>query len=252
MRQKENRNMSGDAKESREAQSSKGEKDKSAVFLPGGLSKSEPAPPPESGDVQYLSAQEWNIEEEISTLKSRLIYNPDAPPGHMGPFVERCVGRDPETKKMRVVKMPAREVTILPSQIMRYRGSVIQDKQSTHKADVLIGQQRYGYVFDRFFYHNKAKLARCALVEDRTHQAGLMYERVVDKRTRRAFARIRRIKNTQDPMYEIVGASETDYRDLKRLYERHFLRSNDQGADDPALDQLISDGLPLADGFMTG
>ena len=243
--------MSGDKKESREAQPSK-EEAKAPSFLANGLSKSEPAPPPESGDVQYLSQQEWDLEAEISTMKSRLMYDPDAGPGHTGPFVDRCVGRDPETKKMRVVKLPAREIPILPTQVMRYRGSVIQDKQSTHKSDVIVGRQRFGYIFDRFFYHNKAKLARCALVEDRLHQAGLMYERVVDKQSRKAFARIRRIKNTQDPMYEVVGASETDYRDLKRLYERHFLRRNDQGASDPALDQLISDGLPLADGFMAG
>ena len=243
--------MSGDKKdESREAQPAKVVK--TPAFLPGGLTKSEPVPPPESGDIQYLSQQEWNIEEEISTLKSRLAIDPDAGEGHTGPFVDVCVGRDPETKKMRVVKMPARESQILPSQVMRYRGSVIQDKQSTHKADVLIGKQRHGYIFDRFFYHNKTKLARCALVEDRAHQAGLLYERVVDKVSRRVFARIRRIKNTQDPMYEVIGASETDYRDLKRLYERHFLRRNDQGANDPALDKLISDGIPLTDGFMAG
>ena len=243
--------MSGDKRESREAQSSK-EEAKAPVFLEKGLSKSEPAPPPESGDVVYLSKQEWDLQSEISTLSSRIMYDPDAGEGHAGPWIDSCVGRDPETKKLRVVKLPAREVRILPHQVMRFRGSVIQDKQSTHKADVLVGRQRYGYVFDRFFYHNKSKLARCALVEDRVHQAGLMYERAVDKLTRKAFARIRRINNTQDPAYEVIGATETDYRDLKRLFERHFLRRNDQGANDPALDQLISDGIPLADGFMAG
>jgi hypothetical protein len=247
---KENQNMSGDKNESREAQA---KPEKAPAFLTKGLSKSEPTPPPESGDVQYLTKQEWNIEEEISTLKSRIVRDPDInAEKHSGPWVEVCVGRDPETKHLRVVRMPGREIEILPSQVMRYRGSVIQDRQSTHKADVLIGRQRHGYVFDRFFYHNKAKLARCALVEDRVHQAGLMYERVVDKLTRKVFSRIRRIKGTQDPMYEVVGASETDYRDLRRLYDRYFLRRNDQGANDPALDQLISDGLPLADGFMAG
>jgi hypothetical protein len=244
--------MSGDLKASREAQPAKDKPEKSPVFLPGGLSKSEPAPPPESGDIQYLAKQEWDIEKEISTLKTRLMLDPDAGEGHPGPFVDQVVGRDPDTRKLRVVRMPAREVEILPSQVMRYRGSVIMDLNSTHKADVLVGKQRYGYVFDRFFYFKKVKLTRCALVEDRIHQAFLMYETVIDKRTRAPFARIRQIKNTQDPAYEVVGAVETDYRDLKRLYERYFLRRNDQGANDPALNQLISDTMPAVDGFMSG
>jgi hypothetical protein len=44
-----------------------------------------------------------------------------------------------------------------------------------------------------------------------------------------------------DPMYKVIGASEGDYRDLKRLFERHFLyKPQDDLSDDIGLKALIA------------
>jgi hypothetical protein len=73
-----------------------------------------------------------------------------------------------------------------------------------------------------------------------------MYEKFVDKRSRKPIARIRRIRAAMgqlldDPMYKVIGASEGDYRDLKRLFERHFLyKPQDDLSDDIGLKALIA------------
>jgi hypothetical protein len=130
---------------------------------------------------------------------------------------------------------------------MRYLGNVVMDLNSVHTGNVIFQRRRFGYVFDRFFYHNNKKLARCCMVDDRIHQAGLVFEKFVHRKAQRAMARIRRIPGQGDaPMYEVIGAKETDYRDLKRLYERHFLNRSDRiVVDDPAFTKLIEGAMPL-------
>jgi hypothetical protein len=248
-------------KKSREAPAPKDEKEQTDAFKPGSMLEREsekvdtPAiikersssdeKKPESKDVEYLSYQEILIGEEKNTLKDRLVEAPDLGSAATD-YIERCMGMNPETKRLRVVRIPAKRVPILPGQIMRYLGNVIQDLNSVHTGNIVFQRRRWGYVFDRFFYYNGKKLVRCCLVEDRIHQAGLMYEKYVQRKTRRAKARIRRIPGTDAPMYEVVGAKETDYRDLKRLYERHFLNLSDRLEDaDPAFMKLIESGMPL-------
>lgn len=207
--------------------------------------KSDPEPPKESDDIEYLSVQEITVGEEINTLRTRLIEDPDAGANHAGPWTERCIGRNPETGKLQVVRIPAKEIEILPHQVVHYRGSVVMDLNATHSGNVVVGHTRYGYVFDRFYRYGKRKYERCCLVENRVHQAGLIYEKDVNEKTRKAFARIKRIPKSSEPMYEVIGAKETDYRDLKRLFERYFLKKHDRVEDDdPALDQLLGK-IPL-------
>jgi len=205
-----------------------------------------PPPAPESMDIVYLTQAEYSMGTEFNTLRTRLIQDPMVhSESHTGPWVEVCVGRDPETRKMRVVRLPAKLVPILPEQVIHYRGSVIMDKQAVRKEDVVIGGKRHGYIFDRFYEYNGKKYARCCLVDDRVHQAGLIYQKVINPKTRRAEARLKRIPGGgDDPAYQVIGAKEQDYRDLKRLYERYFLGSNDRGMDDPALGKLIDEYIP--------
>lgn len=208
-------------------------------------SKSEPTKPPESGDIEYVSYQEIIVGDEINTLRDKLVEAPELG-DTANDFIERCVGRNPETHKLMVVKMPARRVPIKPGQVMRYLGNVVQDLNSVHTGNIVFQRRRFGYVFDRFFYYNGKKLVRCCLVEDRIHQAGLMYEKFVHRKTRRAMARIRRLPGGDAPMYDVVGAKEADYRDLKRLFERHFLRRSDRLEEaDPAFMKLIEGNMPL-------
>lgn len=208
--------------------------------------KSDPPKPPESPDVEYLTHYEITVEDEINTLRERLVEAPELGSG-ANCFIERCMGRNPETNKLRVVRIPARSVKILPGQVMRYLGNVVMDLNSVHTGNIVFQRRRIGYVFDRFFYHNNKKLTRCCLVEDRIHQAGLMYEKFVHRKSKKAMARIRRLPGQGDaPMYEVVGAKETDYRDLKRLFERHFLYRGDRmDFDDPAFKKLIEGAMPL-------
>jgi len=163
---------------------------------------------------------------------------------HPGPWIERCMGRNPETHKLQVYKIPAKEVKIMPDQVMQYLGSVVQDMLSVYTGNVVVKGRRWGYCFSRFYYINGKRQTRCCLVLDRIHQAGLMYENIVTK-DRKTIARIRQIRGhlgqpTGEPMYKVLGAGESYYRDLKRLYERHFLRRGDESlADDVGLKVLI-------------
>lgn len=227
--------MSRDEKVSREAQSMD---EKQAP---------EQIKPPESQDVIYLSNLEVALDKQINTLDFMNVEDPNLPSDWAGPFILRCVGRDPETKKMRVIKVRAKEVPIEPWMVMQYLGNVIQDHQSVHTNSVVVSRRRWGYVFDRFYIDPKTKKRcdRCCMVMDRVHQAALMYEKFIDKRSRKPLARIRRIKGamgqpTDNPMYKVIGAGETDYRDLKRLYERNFLnKPQDELADDVGLKLLV-------------
>lgn len=212
------------------------------------LDQSQPPKPPESQDVVYLTEAEAKIGAQFNTRKTMLVHNPNLPDSHPGPFIERCLGRDPETRRLIIARLKAEEVEVLPEQMMRYRGNVVQDYQSVHTNFVMYNRRRWGYIFDQFFLHNGKRQERCCLVLDRIHQAGLMYERVVGKQSQRAFSRIRQIKGftgqaTGEPMYEVIGQKEGYYRDLKRLYDRHFLkRGNEELADDIGLKNLIGSG----------
>jgi len=204
--------------------------------------------PPESQDVLYLTEAEARIGTQFNTRKTMLVHDPSLPDSHAGPFIERCLGRDQHTHQLIIARLKAREIEILPEQMMRYRGNVVQDFNAVHTYFVMYNRRRWGYVFDQFFIHSGKRYDRCCLVLDRIHQAGLMYEKVVGKKTMKAFSRIRQIKGfmgqaTGEPMYEVIGQKEGYYRDLKRLYDRHFLkRGNEDLADDIGLKNLIGAG----------
>jgi len=207
--------------------------------------KSDPPKPPESQDIEYLAYEEVKLDEMISTLTTVLIEDPDASSNHLGPFIDRCMGRNPETKALMVARVPAKEIPINPDQILQYLGSVVQDHQALHSPTVIYKRRRWGYSFDRFFIHNGKKIPRCCYVPNPIHQAALMYEKMVSRKTRKPFARITQIKaalgqGTGQPMYKVLGVQEAYYRDLKRLFERHFLRRGDEAlADDVGLRILL-------------
>ncbi len=200
-------------------------------------------PAPESEDVEYLTSEELLLEKRIHTKNTRFIVDQDANPGtHAGPWIHYPIGRNSQSGKMMVEKIPAKEVEVPPEHIMRYLGSVVRDRQSVHSNSVLYPKgRRNGYVFDCFYIHKGKRLERICLVENRTHQAGLMYEKYVHPKLKRGFARIRRIVGTENAMYEVVGQGEVYYRDLKRLFERHFLKRGEGAVpEDKALNDLVN------------
>ena len=221
------------------------EKEEGAPALIKERDKSDPPKPPESQDVEYLSYQEVCVSDRINTLDIVFVEDPTINyETHNGPWIERCAGRNPETHKLQVYKIPAKEVQVRADQVMQYLGSVVQDRLSVYTGNVIVKGRRWGYSFEKFYYLSGKRQVRCCFVDDRIHQAGLMYESVPIK-SRKTIARIRQIKGhlgqrTGEPMYKILGAGESYYRDLKRLYERHFLKRGDESlADDIGLKVLI-------------
>ena len=207
------------------------------------LSKSDPPKLEESRDVEFVGYNDYVIGQQVSRLDEMLVEDPDLPSDWGGPFIERCMGRNQNSGKMLVARIPAKAVKVEPEQVMSYRGSVVADHLSTHSNTVKLARRRTVYVFDRTYKDPRSgkEYTRCSLVLDRVHQAGLMYEKAVDKRAKKAYARIRRQRGfmnqvLDEPMYEVIGAKSTDYRDLKRLFERHFLQAPQEAlADDIGL-----------------
>ena len=108
-------------------------------------SKSDPPKPPESRDVEVLSYQEVCVNDRINTLDVMHVEYPEANyDTHPGPGIERCMGRNPETHKLQVYRVPAKEVKIRADQVMTYLGSVVQDTLSVHTGNVLVKGRRWG------------------------------------------------------------------------------------------------------------
>lgn len=214
--------------------------------------KSDLPKPPESQDVEYLAYEEVALDDRVNTLSTALIKDPDAGPNHLGPWIEEQVGRNPETHRLMVVRIPAKEIKITPDQMMQYLGNVTMDHQAVHTSNVLVRHRREGYSFDRFYINNGKREPRCCYVPNHIHQAHLMFEKMVDRRTRKAFSRIKQIKGpmgkgTGTPMYRMLITNKVEkeghYRELKRLFDRHFLRrGQEELADDVGLKVLI-DGM---------
>lgn len=200
------------------------------------LSSSDLPLPPESKDVQYLTREEEKIRAENNTLEYMHVPVEDGLPSDA--VIKTCSGRDPETHKLIVNEIPARRVKILPHMVMQYLGSVVSDHLSVHTANFTIRKRRFGYTFDRFFNYNGQKLSRCCLVVDRVHQAALLYEKFTNPKTLRADIRLRKCRDERGNaiskafMYRVIGAQETDLRDLKKLFERNFLRRDEEALAD--------------------
>ena len=220
-----------------------------APAIISGLSKSDPPKPPESQDVEYLLYQEVVHGKEDNTLQ--FVHVPDHTiDGRTwsGPWTEVCIGTNSETGKKQVARIPARLREIPPNEMVQYLGSVVQDHQSVHTAIVPF-KGHHGYCFDRFYYWNQAKQPRCCWVPDQIHQAYLIYEKAIHYRSRKPFARIRRIRGpagtvTAEVAYRVLlpkSQREGYYRDLKRLFERHFItREEDDLSEDIGLKILIN------------
>jgi hypothetical protein len=235
----------------KEKHKEKWEKFYSAIAYPAGeapkvvreLSRSTPPPPQESPDVEWVKYEETIIGKRINTLDTILVEIDDPPVNHAGPFSIRQLGRNPDTGKIKMAQVPAKEVKVRPEQVMRYNGSVVKDNNAVHSNTVSLGGRRELYSFDRMYEWQGKTYTRCCLVLDRVHMAGLLFDSYVDKRTRMTRSKIRCLEGTDKPMYIVIGMKnkEQDIRDLRRLYERYFMRKKDamvSEESDPALKKL--------------
>lgn len=213
------------------------------------LSSSERPKPKESGDVQYLSWAEKEAGGEFNTLSQRIVPDQDANPlTHAGPWIDFVKGRNEKSGHLMIEKLPGKWEDILPSEVLMYLGSVVEDHNSVHSAFVNYKKTRLGYVFDRFFAFNGKKYSRCCLVRDRIHQAGLIYEKYVPKNATKGDVRVKRLKgegNANKMKYKLISGKEGDYRDLERLFIRHFLHKNDGlPQNDAALMSMLNETHP--------
>lgn len=218
------------------------------AFIPE-LSTSEPPKPTESRDIEYLAYEEKLFGKEHNTLEYVLI--PDFTIDSKtwgGPWSEMCLGMNPQTGKMMVTRVPARQREIPPNEVLQYLGSVVSDHQSV-RSEIVPFKGHHGYCFDRFYFWNGAKQPRCSWVPDHIHQAYLIFEKAIHYRSRKPFARIRRLRGpmgsvTSEVSFRVLlpkSQREGYYRDLKRLFERHFIsKDEEEMAEDVGLKILVN------------
>ena len=168
------------------------------------------------------------LADEIASINRVLIPDPDGKIKQKFPAY-----RDPEPPhKMVWVEMSFKEVLVPPTHVLRYTHSVIKDMNASHSDFVMINGQRLGFVFDRTYTHDGKIHHRCAYIPDEIQRAGVLYTIKIDKNTRRPKAVLKRIKGTQDPMYEIIGHKEEDYRALRRVFERYWITKKQEQDDE--------------------
>jgi hypothetical protein len=119
---------------------------------------------------------------------------------------------------------------------------VVMDRNSNHSDSVVIGSERRGHVFDRTYTYNGKLYHRCAYIPNRVERAGILFKKMINRQTRRPVAVLKKFVGTNDPMYQIIGGQEADYRDLRRIFERSFIKRN-KGIEDDELDKFQYDSI---------
>lgn len=157
------------------------------------------------------------------------------------------VMRDPETKQMMYATQNFRWVSVPPEEVLYYTQSTIIDLHSDHTATVIAEGKRHPVVFDRTYTYKGKVYQRCAWVPSPVVRAGVMYEKKIDRVSRRPVAVIKKIQGSNTPAYQIVSNVETDYRDLKRIYERAYIKRgvSSQIQDDNEALGFMYDSLPI-------
>ncbi len=169
------------------------------------------------------------IEAKLSSINNVLVPDPK------GPIVMKIpTMRDPETHQQIYMERHFREHIVPNDEVLFHTGSVIMDWNATHQATVEVGGKRQGYVFDRTYVHKKRLYNQCAWVPDDKigdkniplARAGLLYCKMIDKRTHRPIAVLRRQPDGKTPMYQIIGGKEMEshYRELKKVFENFFIK----------------------------
>ena len=129
-----------------------------------------------------------------------------------------------ENGKMIYSEEKFREITVPPDEVVFYTQSVIKDWHSSHAATVVLGNDRHGVVFDRTYTYNGRVYYRCAWIPNKNVRAGVVYEKKIDKRSKMPIAVMKKVPETNTECYQIVGGQEADYRDLKRIFERIWIK----------------------------
>ncbi len=182
------------------------------------------------------------LADEMASVNKALIRDPE------GKIKRKVPGyRDPEPPhRMIEVELRFTEIEVPHEDVLYYTHGVIMDRLATHSDSVMIGNQRKGFVFDRTYTYNGRLYHRCAWIPNRVERAGILYKKMISRTSRRPVAVLKKIGGTNDPMYQIIGGKEADYRDLRTIFERHFIRRN-KGQEDDELDKFQYEAIgPIA------
>lgn len=166
--------------------------------------------------------------------------------------MDEPAGRDPEPPhKMVWVKVHYKEVEVPHEEVLFYTHGVIMDRNTSHSDTVMIGNNRIGHVFDRTYTWNGRIYHRCAWIPNQVERAGIMYQKMISRTTKRPVAVMKKYPGTNEPQYRIVGGQEADYRDLRRLFERAFINRK-MGMEDDELDRFKYEAIVPIEAELVG
>jgi hypothetical protein len=183
-------------------------------------------PVQESGDRQAMANLERSLGKRIATLDFATIPDPEVRiETHAGPWIVYPLQKDPDNKNKWIEnRVPAKRIPIPPDEVLFYRGGVVRDHLSVHSATVVIGRERRIFIFDRFYVFEGKEYARCCWIPDIKWRAGVLFMKKIDRRSKKGVAILKKLANSTEPAYKIVKAREYDYRDLKRWFERIWIK----------------------------
>jgi hypothetical protein len=180
---------------------------------------------------------EEKVARETASINIALIPDPAGPIKHVVPTM-----RDPETHKQMYMDVRFKPINVPPDEVLFYTGSPIIDFHATHSDTVSIQGKRTVVVFDRTYTYKDRVIPQCAWVPDKAVRAGILFGKMIDQRTKQPFGVMKKLGDGKTPMFQIVGGKETDYRDLKRIFERVFIKGEGPKIDD-GLDQFMHSAL---------
>ncbi len=172
--------------------------------------------------VEKLDMQQF-LASRGTSINSVLVSVPDEQTGDIS--MDFPVIRDPETRKMTYRTQWFKIQAVPPNHVAFFTGKEIKDRNNAHADSVEVDRVRMGFIFDRTYTYHKKVYTQCCWIPDEKLRAGVMFEKKVHRQTRRPIAILKKLKGAENmPAYQIVGAKEPDYRDLRRIFERYFLK----------------------------
>lgn len=159
------------------------------------------------------------IKDGITSINTALVQDENGPIKMKFPVM-----RDPEAKQMIYETRTFRTIDVPYDEVVYYTQNTIIDMHADHTCTVVVGNRRTAIVFDRTYTFKNRVYNRCAWIPDKILRAGTLFEKKIDRVTRQPIAVLKKLPGTNTEMYQIVGNVQTDYRDLKRIFERVFIK----------------------------
>jgi hypothetical protein len=141
---------------------------------------------------------------------------------------------------MTYIEIPHKQIQVPADEVVYYTGGVVSDWHSQNAEAVWIKNKAHAVVFDRTYDYQGKKYFRCAWIPNKEVRAGIIFEKKIHNQSRRPIAVMKKLKDEKTPRYQIVERGEGNYRDLKRIFERVFIRSSHM---DDEMDKFAHDAI---------